>query len=370
MDQENDESKPDDHSKQLLSDDSKTNEESAFSFSLSKVLSPESFETGRRVRIVDYGGGGPIKAGWFGKLTSSAWPWTILVVTTGLVYIGSQYVTDLFTTQAEADAIAIVSTRPFIPPFPPPNPKPPPPPLPPTPSPPPPQLTCVAGVNMYVIPDDNDMDFFTYATEYYGGADENFASECQERRPGGALNPNGVGTRGAKAAGQDYNDCGGLCCIRGPGGTLDCSVPDVDFGTWDEFTTTTTDPTCDGSGCKCECYGKKVGDVVFVDVFPPGPPSPSPLPPLPRPPSPLPFSPPCPPVPSPPPPVPPPPVPPPPLPPPPLPPLATCLELQRKRSQGSGGRARWRARLCSCVCRASESPLTALHPIHVSCAAS
>ena len=37
MDQETDESKPDDHSKQLLSDDSKTNEKSAFSFSLSKA---------------------------------------------------------------------------------------------------------------------------------------------------------------------------------------------------------------------------------------------------------------------------------------------------------------------------------------------
>ena len=43
---------------------------------------------------------------------------------------------------------------------------------------------------------------------------------------------------------------------------------------------------------------------------------------------------------------------------------------RRKRNQGPRGLARRRARLCSCVCRASESPLTALHPIHVSCAAS
>jgi len=108
-------------------------------------------ETGRRVRIVDYGNYGAKPTGWFGAAASSVWPWAALTLTLGAVYFGSQWATDQFQQRSSADAVAIGATRPSLPARPPPGPSPPslpspsppplsPPPMPPAPPGPPPAL--------------------------------------------------------------------------------------------------------------------------------------------------------------------------------------------------------------------------------------
>ena len=122
-------------------------EDTSFSFSLSNALSigrariadsAQASETGRRVRVVDYGRARVKSTGWFGSAASTVWPWLALTLALGTVYIASNWATDQFKKQSEADAIAIIATWPTIPPRPPPPPSPPPSP------PPPPRQTSLS----------------------------------------------------------------------------------------------------------------------------------------------------------------------------------------------------------------------------------
>ena len=94
-------------------------------------------ETGaRRVRLVDYDGTAPKRTSWFAEAASTVYPWTALVLVLGTVYVAADWATNRFQQQSAEDAVAILITRPSIPPRPPPPPSPPP--SPPTPPLPPP----------------------------------------------------------------------------------------------------------------------------------------------------------------------------------------------------------------------------------------
>jgi len=142
-----------------------------------------------------------------------------------------------------------------------------------------------AGATMWTVDIDPGGDSYTYYNYYdlttHG---QNFDNSCQERRPGGFQNWADLSeTWIGKYPGEDFKDCGGLCCDPSQPNCTHGLFGDEHFGMLDDYenkgpterSLVTMNATLRTrqveeciekgyAGCACPCYGKGQGEFVVL----------------------------------------------------------------------------------------------------------
>ena len=141
------------------------------------------------------------------------------------------------------------------------------------------------GATMWTFDIDPDGDSYTYHNYYDLTSDgQNFDNSCQERRPGGFQNWADLSaTWIGKYPGEDFKDCGGLCCDPSQPNCTHGLFGDEHFGMLDDYenkgpterSLVTMNATLRTrqveeciekgyAGCACPCYGKGQGEFVVL----------------------------------------------------------------------------------------------------------